>query len=130
MFIRNVSADLIEIMFLAKYLKNNHNVDRITTNELMSDVSVLASSPNKRELIFLETIYIKTLNPPLNAKLKGATKFYKNLTLNGVRSRRSFPTDLNYALLALNYFNLDLFKYRLLIFSYFPFYHFYLRPFV
>ena len=59
---------LIEIMFLTKYLKNNHNVDR-TTNELMSDVSVLTSSPNKRELIFLEAIFIKTLNPPINAQI-------------------------------------------------------------
>jgi hypothetical protein len=62
---------------IKKHLQDVHNINRVTTAELVTDVEIIKGSNNKTDLIFLEAIYIKSLKPSLNSQNEGCDKILK-----------------------------------------------------
>ena len=63
------------------FLLAMHNIAKVTTAELLSDVKVIGYSFDKRYLIFLESILIKNLTPTINSQKEGCDsllKFFKH----------------------------------------------------
>ena len=62
---------------IKKHLTTVHEIDRITTAELVKDVQVLASASDKRDLIFLEALILKEKKPPINSQMEGEDRILK-----------------------------------------------------
>ena len=62
---------------IKKHLKSVHNINRITSAELISDVHILRSCSNARELIFYEAFNIKLYNPELNSQTEFSDRILK-----------------------------------------------------
>ena len=46
--------------------KNTYSLNKVTSVELLECVKILKQSPNKRELLFLEALCIKSFKPSMN----------------------------------------------------------------
>ena len=65
---------------IKKHLTASHNIAKVTTAELLSDVRVIGYSLDKRNLIFLETILIKNKTPTINSQKEGCDSQLKIFT--------------------------------------------------
>ena len=61
-----------------KHLAASHNIAKVTTAVLLSDVKVIGYSIDKRNLIFLEAILIKNKTPTINSQKEGCDSLLKN----------------------------------------------------
>ena len=62
---------------LKKHYKNTHNLNKVTSVELLECVKILKQSPNKRELLFLEAMCIKSFKPSMNAQSEFSDRILK-----------------------------------------------------
>ena len=62
---------------IKKHLQEYHRINKITTAELIPDIHILASAPVKRDLIFIEALYIKLLKPSLNSQTDFSDRMLK-----------------------------------------------------
>ena len=65
------------ISSIKKHLQDNHNIQKVTTNELLQDVTVLKTANDKRTLMYLEALYIKMKKPELNSQKEFSDKILK-----------------------------------------------------
>ena len=64
---------------IKKHLAASHNIAKVTTAELLSDVKVIGYSLDERNLIFLEAILIKNKTPTIKSQKEGCVSLLKNL---------------------------------------------------
>ena len=62
---------------IKKQLAASHNIAKIITAELLSDVKVIGYSLDKRNLILLEAILIKNKTPTINSQKEGCDSLLK-----------------------------------------------------
>ena len=62
---------------IKKHLQSSHQIQRISTNELLPNVKVLKYSSNKRDLLITEALLIKSLKPSLNSQTEFSDKLLK-----------------------------------------------------
>ena len=62
---------------IKKHAKNTHNLNKVTSVELLECVKILKQSPNKRELLFLEALCIKSFKPTMNAQSEFSDRILK-----------------------------------------------------
>ena len=58
-------------------MRDIHGIDKITTAELLQNVTILKQCNNKRELMFYEALFIKSLKPTLNSQTEFSDKLLK-----------------------------------------------------
>ena len=62
---------------IKKHAKNTHNLNKVASVELLECVKILKQSPNKRELLFLEALCIKSFKPTMNAQSEFSDRILK-----------------------------------------------------
>ena len=62
---------------IKKHLTDKHSINRVTTAELLTAVKILSISSDRRELVFTESLLIKSMAPRLNAQNEGFDKILK-----------------------------------------------------
>ena len=62
---------------IIKHLKETHRENRVPRSELLAQAKVIDFCNEKRRLIFLEAIYIKTERPELNSQTEGSDRILK-----------------------------------------------------
>ena len=62
---------------IKNHAKNTHNLNKVTSVELLECVKILKQSPNKRELLFLEALCRKSFKPSMNAQSEFSDRILK-----------------------------------------------------
>ena len=63
---------------IKKHFAASHNIAKIATAELLSDVKVIGYSLDERNLIFLEAILINNKTSTINCQKEGCDSLLKN----------------------------------------------------
>jgi len=62
---------------ILKHLADQHGIQKPSRKQLVDNVKVLKSNPDRRNLIYSEAMLIKDLKPQLNAQNEGCERLLK-----------------------------------------------------
>ena len=78
---------------IKKHLRDQHQIQKITTAQLIPSIKILYTSSDKRDLIFTEALLIKSQCPTLHSQPKVATRSSKFSNTNR-RPKKMFTHNL------------------------------------